>query len=172
MPRYPKPSKIEGSVSNGDYVTVAGKGGGNGRKSDWQKAMGIDWMQKKELKESIPPAFTEWIGGEVLLRLEPGLKLLPASSDNIRSRGYYLTKNTEFEKTNILYAKTVLRLCGSEITPYYLTSGYSRPFWGVYVIRSWDISYSLLRLPAEADRLKLHITKVAKHEAEITTLLL
>lgn len=30
-----------------------------------QRAMGIDWMTWNELKESIPPAYTEWIGGWV-----------------------------------------------------------------------------------------------------------
>lgn len=86
MPRYPKPSKIEGSVLDGDYVTVAGKGGGSGLKVDWARAMGIDWMLKYELKESIPPAFTEWIAKEALLILEPGTNLLPIAASNIRSR--------------------------------------------------------------------------------------
>jgi len=30
-------------------------------------AMGIDWMQWTQLKESIPPAYTEWIGKQILL---------------------------------------------------------------------------------------------------------
>jgi DNA (cytosine-5)-methyltransferase 1 len=28
--------------------------------------MGIDWMTDRELKESIPPAYTEWIGAQLL----------------------------------------------------------------------------------------------------------
>ncbi len=31
-----------------------------------QAAMGIDWMTWKELKEAIPPAYTEWIGRQLL----------------------------------------------------------------------------------------------------------
>lgn len=29
-------------------------------------AMGIDWMTQKELAESIPPAYTEWLGKQIL----------------------------------------------------------------------------------------------------------
>lgn len=118
MPRHPKPSKIEGSVSNGDYVTVAGKGGGAGSrlKRDWAEAMGIDWMFKYELKESIPPAFTEWIGLEALLRLETGSHLLPVAASNVRSR-YYLTEIASNSKTPVLYAKTRARALAGEIRP-------------------------------------------------------
>jgi DNA (cytosine-5)-methyltransferase 1 len=31
-----------------------------------QAAMGIDWMTWPELKEAIPPAYTEWVGGQLL----------------------------------------------------------------------------------------------------------
>ncbi len=31
-----------------------------------RKAMGIDWMAKKELSEAIPPAYTEWLGKQLL----------------------------------------------------------------------------------------------------------
>jgi len=31
-----------------------------------QQAMGIDWMNLKELSEAIPPAYTEWIGRHLL----------------------------------------------------------------------------------------------------------
>jgi DNA (cytosine-5)-methyltransferase 1 len=45
-------------VNTQDYSTEARR-----------QAMGIDWMTGAELSEAIPPAFTEWLGGE-LLRLE------------------------------------------------------------------------------------------------------
>lgn len=33
-------------------------------------ASGIDWMVDKELDQAIPPAYTAWIGRQILLRLE------------------------------------------------------------------------------------------------------
>ena len=35
-----------------------------------QEAMGIDWMTLEELSESIPPAYTEFIGAQLLAHLE------------------------------------------------------------------------------------------------------
>lgn len=35
---------------------------------DAQDAMGIDWLKWTELKEAIPPAYTEWIGTQLLSR--------------------------------------------------------------------------------------------------------
>ena len=43
-----------------DYVTVTG--GGNCSIAAAHDAMGIDWMTKKEINESIPPAYTEYVG--------------------------------------------------------------------------------------------------------------
>lgn len=80
MPTYPRPSQIEGSVIDGDYVTVAGEGGnGSALKADWEKAMGIDWMTRNELREAIPPAYTEWIGTQALLRIQDGIEALEAA---------------------------------------------------------------------------------------------
>lgn len=76
VPELPK--KI-GSVRNGDYVSVFGKEGLKGHKTNpfpckfrkktvretWAFAMGIDWMKKgNELAEAIPPAYTRYIGNE------------------------------------------------------------------------------------------------------------
>jgi DNA (cytosine-5)-methyltransferase 1 len=33
------------------------------------EAMGIDWMTLEELTEAIPPAYTEWIGTQLLAAL-------------------------------------------------------------------------------------------------------
>ena len=38
-------------------------------------AMGIDWMTKKEINESIPPAYTKYIGLQIMSHLD---KLLAA----------------------------------------------------------------------------------------------
>jgi DNA (cytosine-5)-methyltransferase 1 len=36
---------------------------------EWRDGMGIDWMDAKELAQSIPPAYTEWIGKRLLEQL-------------------------------------------------------------------------------------------------------
>ena len=50
-----------------DYVMV--NGGGNCSVANARDAMGIDWMTKKELNESIPPAYTEYLGKQLLEQL-------------------------------------------------------------------------------------------------------
>jgi DNA (cytosine-5)-methyltransferase 1 len=37
---------------------------------DINRAMGIDWMNRREIVEAIPPAYTEWIGAQLLRHLE------------------------------------------------------------------------------------------------------
>ena len=63
-----------GLIRAGKAVTVAGHGGdnvrGNGGRAAKQAAMGIDWMTDEELNEAIPPAYTEWIGAQLLVALE------------------------------------------------------------------------------------------------------
>ena len=39
---------------------------GRGSTDDWRVAMGIGWMTGAELAESIPPAYTEFIGTQLL----------------------------------------------------------------------------------------------------------
>jgi len=36
----------------------------------WREGMGIDWITGQELAESIPPAFTEFIGEQLMRHLE------------------------------------------------------------------------------------------------------
>ena len=43
-----------------DFVQVTG--GGNCTLAAARDAMGIDWMTKGEINQSIPPAYTEWVG--------------------------------------------------------------------------------------------------------------
>lgn len=58
MPNAPKPRWARQSTSLGD--------------DEWRKwqlqpdAMGIDWMDKKELTQAIPPAYTEYIGAALI----------------------------------------------------------------------------------------------------------
>jgi DNA (cytosine-5)-methyltransferase 1 len=48
---------------NGAFMTVTGHFSDLDRSS---KAMGIDWMTRKELSQAIPPAYTEFIGRQLL----------------------------------------------------------------------------------------------------------
>jgi len=71
QPRHPQ---HRGRVTTGDYVTVAGHGGdnvrGNGSRAIKRAAMGIDWMTDRELNEAIPPAYTEFLGRQLLACLD------------------------------------------------------------------------------------------------------
>ena len=53
--------KLDQNVS---FVQVTG--GGNCSIANARAAMGIDWMTKHELNEALPPAYTEWIGTQLL----------------------------------------------------------------------------------------------------------
>lgn len=70
----PGPCSCAGRKIIGVYGTGDG-GTGRGWKGSFkqrQAAMGIDWMNREELAQSIPPAYTEWIGRQILAALEPG----------------------------------------------------------------------------------------------------
>lgn len=54
MGRPPKPGEMMHVVGNFSGVAAA------------RIAMGIDWMTRDELREAIPPAYTEWIGRQLL----------------------------------------------------------------------------------------------------------
>jgi len=61
------PHRKEGGIrkqnDGGYYYRVYGHETG---KASWGKAMGIDWMKSWELAQAIPPAFTKYIGKEIL----------------------------------------------------------------------------------------------------------
>jgi hypothetical protein len=58
----------------GPYVAVYGDGGGKGSVTDWQRALGIDWTtDKRELAESVPPAYTQFVGARLLEHLDTEL---------------------------------------------------------------------------------------------------
>lgn len=47
----------------GKYLTVTGHGY---KAEEGRAAMGIDWMPRKTLSKAIPPAYTEWIGRQMI----------------------------------------------------------------------------------------------------------
>jgi|SRR3954469_7198201 DNA (cytosine-5)-methyltransferase 1 len=64
---------VHGRIGDGRTFTVAGHHGskGSGRRdggtlAEWSEAMGIDWMNGRELAQAIPPAYTEHLGRQVL----------------------------------------------------------------------------------------------------------
>jgi len=60
-----------GEWFDGPYFAVYGEGGGKGTVAQWQVAMGIDWTSnRKSIAEAIPPAYTRYIGGQIMQRLE------------------------------------------------------------------------------------------------------
>lgn len=56
-----------GKRYDGDMFAVYGNGGDKGTVNQWQDAMGIHWTSvKKEIAEAIPPAYTEFIGRQLI----------------------------------------------------------------------------------------------------------
>jgi DNA (cytosine-5)-methyltransferase 1 len=48
-------------------MTVTGKGRRAGTLDRWAEVMGIDWpMTQHEMRESIPPSYTEWVGTQLI----------------------------------------------------------------------------------------------------------
>lgn len=69
------PYKKQGSVLKGNYYTVVGNSGCDSvdaRLSSWREAMGISWMNRSEITQAIPPAYTEYIGKEIVRQTRRG----------------------------------------------------------------------------------------------------
>jgi DNA (cytosine-5)-methyltransferase 1 len=64
----PGPCQHQGTVKDGTYSTIAGH---QASRDNWtlpqgSRAMQIDWMTAKELTQAIPPAYTRWVGRQLL----------------------------------------------------------------------------------------------------------
>ena len=71
-----------------DFVQVTG--GGNCTLAAAREAMGIDWMTKCEINEAIPPAYTQFVGRELLRHfgfIEPKPKKAPRNGAGPRVKG-------------------------------------------------------------------------------------
>lgn len=66
----------------GGFVTITGDPG-----SRYGSAMGIDWMTGNGLSQAIPPAYTEYIGRELLTVLEDALSPAAPRPDGREVRG-------------------------------------------------------------------------------------
>lgn len=49
-----------------EIFTITGNGDKNQTVSNWSKAIKIDWMTRQGLRQSIPPAYTEFIGAQLI----------------------------------------------------------------------------------------------------------
>ena len=64
---------------DGPYFAVYGEGGGKGTVEEWQRAMGIDWInERKSLAEAIPPAYTEYVWRRLMEHIRQ--RLVPAAT--------------------------------------------------------------------------------------------
>lgn len=71
IPHNDRTPSAGGGVSPKGFISVCGTGGVKGMKAQeiveyWSWAMGIDWMNRAELAQAIPPAYTEYIGQQLV----------------------------------------------------------------------------------------------------------
>jgi DNA (cytosine-5)-methyltransferase 1 len=65
-----RPGHTIGVYGNGTNNWHRQKLGRNLTIAEQREAMGIDWMTRSELTQAIPPAYTHWIGEQLLAHLE------------------------------------------------------------------------------------------------------
>jgi DNA (cytosine-5)-methyltransferase 1 len=81
LPQSEHPSHKGHKIGVGGFVCIAGYGDSSGwkkkkvpadyrNKRSWERAIGIDWMIKMELAQAIPPAYTEYLGKQMIRILE------------------------------------------------------------------------------------------------------
>lgn len=72
FPHRDKTPSVGRGISPKGFISVTGTGGfgiPNGFKYACE-AMGINWMSRSELSQAIPPAYTEWIGLQLIKQLK------------------------------------------------------------------------------------------------------
>jgi DNA (cytosine-5)-methyltransferase 1 len=70
-PPHHHPYAVPSVVGHGTPSWVREKLGYNPTIAHYRAAMGIDWMNRNELSQAIPPAYTEYIGAQLLEAIEP-----------------------------------------------------------------------------------------------------
>jgi len=58
--------RVSASFDNTDFISVTGAGY---KVAHGRIAMGIDWMTRDELSQAIPPAYTKWLGEQILKKI-------------------------------------------------------------------------------------------------------
>lgn len=63
-----QPGPMLGDRMHSPVIGIYGHPGGDGHSTlaQWKEAMEIDWMSSRELAQAIPPAYTEFIGTQLL----------------------------------------------------------------------------------------------------------
>ena len=59
-----------GSAKEWSSRSLDNGGHGTADRQRWGQSLGIDWMSNAELSQAIPPAYTEWIGRQLLAAIE------------------------------------------------------------------------------------------------------
>lgn len=68
-PPHHHPHPVPSVVGHGTPAWVKEKLGYNPTIADYRACMGIDWMNRDELSQAIPPAYTEFIGAQLIRAL-------------------------------------------------------------------------------------------------------
>ena len=60
----------DGGAEPEGYVRPSGGGGRKAPRAMWPQLLGMPWADWRDAREAIPPAYTEWIGAQLLAHLD------------------------------------------------------------------------------------------------------